>query len=74
MMEKITIEFVVDTNSLNEYLGNTPNVTLEKAMMEFLERMHEEYVDRDIWSSGYQKTGIKASYKVVPNVSHAEVE
>jgi hypothetical protein len=72
-MEKVTIEFTVDRDSLNRYLGNTPNVTLEKAMLEFLGCLHTDVIYPDSHGSYTEETGIKASYKVIPRNINEEV-
>jgi hypothetical protein len=72
-MEKVTIEFTVDRDSLNMYLGNTPNVTLEKAMLEFLECLHTNVLYSDYGRNYTEETGIKASYKVIPRNINEEV-
>lgn len=66
-MEEITIKFNVDRTSLNEYLGNTSNVTLEKGMAEFLDQLFSQvhsYCDR-CGSGVTENTNVNGTFEVV---------
>ena len=62
---KITVEFDVDLDTLNIYLGNTPNVTLESSINEFISTFSPktfEHQGYDEWS--YEPTGIN-SFRII---------
>lgn len=68
-MEKVTFEFEIDRQTLNTYLGNTPNVTLEAAMSEFLNCLfQEEYYCGDCGLGVDKPTGVVGWYRPVKNV------
>jgi hypothetical protein len=65
-MEKVTFEFEIDRQSLNNYLGNTPNVSLEDALSEFLECLFwVPYHCENCGRGGQEDTGVKGSYRPV---------
>lgn len=66
-MDEITIKFSVNLKTLNNYLGNTSNVTVERAMTELLNSMFTEqdfYCER-CGTAHKEETNIKGSFEVV---------
>lgn len=66
-LETVTVAITVDRNSLNQFLGNTSNVTAEAAISEFLETLFTEtygYCDR-CGSGSTEQTNVKGHFEVL---------
>ena len=75
MRKKIMVKFEIDLPSLNEYLGNTPTVTLSAAMSEYLTGMFGRdysYCER-CGSADSKATGIIGNFSIVETTVRNDV-
>lgn len=67
-LETVTVRLEIDRASLNNYLGNTPNVTIEAAVSELLNNLLSDafpyYCDR-CGTAHLEATGIKGRFAIM---------
>jgi len=65
-MESVLVKLTIDRETLNNYLGNTPNVTIENGVSELLDSIFSEisyYCDR-CGTSNCEKTEIIGQFEL----------
>lgn len=69
-METVVIKFNVDRNSLNKYLGNTSNVSIEQGMTELCEMLFSYvYASCDRCGHGAtEETHIKGDFEILKDI------
>ena len=67
MKSKITVAFEIDLSSLNEHLGNTPNVSIAAATKELLDGLfsRKTYYCERCGSAGSEETGLIGNFVIL---------